>query len=73
MKFSVDHASEGIIWMRANGDITYYNDAICTMLGYSPQEFSRLSVTDISGPGYPVSLLPRDGAGWSAPEMCHDR
>ena len=47
MKFSVDHASEGIIWMRANGDITYYNDAICTMLGYSPQEFSRLSVTDI--------------------------
>ena len=47
MKFSVDHASEGIIWMRANGDITYYNDAICTMLGYSPQEFSLLSVMDI--------------------------
>ncbi|MGB7992393.1 response regulator, partial [Methanoregula sp.] len=35
MKFSVDHASEGIIWMKINGVITYYNDAICAMLGYT--------------------------------------
>lgn len=47
MKFSVDHASEGIIWMKINGVITYYNDAICAMLGYTSQEFSGLSVSDV--------------------------
>ncbi|HNX17262.1 MAG TPA: PAS domain S-box protein [Methanoregula sp.] len=47
MKFSVDHASEGIIWMRSNGEIVYNNDAICIMLGYTPLEFSGLCVGDI--------------------------
>ena len=61
MKFSVDHASEGIVWMRINGEITYYNDAICTMLGYTPQEFSGLSVTDIR-PGLSHFSL---SSGWS--------
>jgi PAS domain S-box-containing protein len=61
MKFSVDHASEGIVWMRINGEIAYYNDAICTMLGYTPQEFSGLSVTDIR-PGLSQYSL---SAGWS--------
>ncbi|MEN6395837.1 MAG: PAS domain S-box protein [Methanoregula sp.] len=61
MKFSVDHASEGIIWMRANGDIVYYNDAICTMLGYTLQEFSGLSVKDIRNGFSAVSYE----AGWS--------
>jgi len=61
MKFSVDHASEGIIWMRANGDIVYYNDAICAMLGYNPQEFSCLSVMDIRNGFSAVSFE----AGWS--------
>ena len=61
MKFSVDHASEGIIWMRENGDIAYYNDAICAMLGYTPLEFSRLSVMDIRH-GFSLSSFT---AGWS--------
>jgi len=61
MKFSVDHASEGIVWMRINGEITYYNDALCTMLGYTPQEFSGLSVTDIR-PGLSHYSL---SSGWS--------
>ena len=51
MKFSVDHASEGILWMRTDGTITYYNDALCLMLGYTPQEFSLLSLKDIR-PGF---------------------
>ena len=62
MKFSVDHASEGIIWMRENGDISYYNDAICTMLGYTPQEFSHLSVMDIIRPGFSATSF---AAGWT--------
>ena len=62
MKFSVDHASEGIIWMRENGEIAYYNDAICSMLGYTLQEFSRLSVMDIIRPGFAAASF---AAGWS--------
>lgn len=62
MKFSVDHASEGILWMRANGDITYYNDAMCTMLGYTLQEFSRLSVMDIRRGLSPFSFA----ASWNS-------
>ena len=61
MKYSVDHTSEGILWMRINGEITYYNDAICTMLGYTRQEFSGLSVTDIR-PGLSFFSL---SSGWS--------
>lgn len=62
MKFSVDHASEGIIWMRENGEISYYNDAICTMLGYTLQEFSRLSVMDIIRPGFSTASFT---SGWA--------
>jgi len=62
MKFSVDHASEGIIWMRENGEIAYYNDAICSMLGYTLQEFTRLSVMDIIRPGFTAASF---AAGWT--------
>ncbi|HVP96205.1 PAS domain S-box protein [Methanoregula sp.] len=61
MKYSVDHTSEGILWMRINGEITYYNDAICTLLGYTREEFSGLSVTDIR-PGLSFFSL---SSGWS--------
>jgi PAS domain S-box-containing protein len=61
MKFSVDHTSEGIVWMRVNGEITYYNEAICTMLGYSSQEFAGLSVRDIR-PGLSLFSL---SSGWN--------
>ena len=60
MKFSVDHASEGIVWMRVNGEIVYYNDAICAMLGYTPQEFSTLSVANIR-PGLSHESLSSGG------------
>ena len=60
MKFSVDHASEGIVWMRVNGEVAYYNDAICAMLGYTPQEFSTLSVADLRPHLSPESL----SSGW---------
>jgi PAS domain S-box-containing protein len=59
MKFSVDHASEGILWMKVNGAITYYNEAVCTMLGYTPQEFSGLSVSDVR-PGLSYYSLSDD-------------
>ena len=60
MKFSVDHASEGIVWMRVNGEIAYYNDAICAMLGYTLQEFSALSVADLR-PGWSHESLSSGG------------
>jgi PAS domain S-box-containing protein len=47
LKFSVDHASEGVIWLREDGSIAYYNDAICAMLGYTREEFALLSMNDI--------------------------
>jgi PAS domain S-box-containing protein len=61
MKFSVDHASEGIVWMRVNGKIAYYNDAICAMLGYTPQEFSTLEVADLR-PGLSHESLSSGGS-----------
>ena len=61
MKFSVDRASEGIVWLRSDGSIAYCNEAICAMLGYSQEEFSGLSVVDVFRPGYRASSF---AAGW---------
>lgn len=61
MKFSVDRASEGIVWLRADGSIAYCNEAICAMLGYTPEEFSGLNVVDVFRPGYRASSF---AAGW---------
>jgi len=61
MKFSVDHASEGIVWIRSDGSIAYSNDAICTMLGYTREEFSSLGIMDLVRPGYPAASF---ASGW---------
>ena len=45
-QFSVDHASEAIQWLDAEGRIVYANDASCTTLKRSREELIGLAVTD---------------------------
>ena len=48
MKATVSNAAEGILWINENGGITFFNDTICSMLGYSREEFNNLTIRDIS-------------------------
>jgi PAS domain S-box-containing protein len=48
MKSTVSNAAEGILWIDENGGIAFFNDTICSMLGYSREEFTRLSIRDIN-------------------------
>lgn len=48
LKQSVSNAAEGILWIDREGNITYFNDTLCSMLGYSREECSRLTIMDIN-------------------------
>jgi PAS domain S-box-containing protein len=48
MKATVSNAAEGILWINENGRITFFNDTICTMLGYSREEFTSFSIRNIN-------------------------
>jgi PAS domain S-box-containing protein len=48
MKATVSNAAEGILWINENGGITFFNDTICSMLGYSREEFNNLTIRDIN-------------------------
>jgi PAS domain S-box-containing protein len=48
MKATVSNAAEGILWINENGGITFFNDTICSMLGYSREEFNHLTIRDIN-------------------------
>ena len=48
MKSTVSNAAEGILWINLMGGITFFNDTICTMLGYSREEFALLTIRDIN-------------------------
>ena len=48
LKQSVSNASEGILWIDRVGNITYFNDTLCSMLGYTRDECSRLTIMDIN-------------------------
>ncbi len=47
-QFSVKQASFPIIWLTKNGRFHFVNEAACQTLGYSKDEFSKLSAPDIS-------------------------
>ena len=47
MKFSLDRASDGIIWIEQTGQLTYVNEAACQMLGYPPEELLAMNVSDV--------------------------
>ena len=54
-QFSVDRAKDAIFWIRADGTITYVNEAACRSLGYTKDELLAKAVFDIA-PG-----LSREG------------
>jgi PAS domain S-box-containing protein len=47
MKFALDQAGDAIFWIDERGDISYVNDATCTMLGYSRVELTSMCVFDL--------------------------
>ncbi|MFH0967861.1 MAG: transporter substrate-binding domain-containing protein [Methanobacteriota archaeon] len=47
-KFSIDRASDMVIWIDAEGNILDTNDTVCKNLGYSHDEMSRMTIFDIN-------------------------
>jgi PAS domain S-box-containing protein len=48
MKATVSNAAEGILWINEHGGIAFFNDTICSMLGYTREEFNNLTIRDIN-------------------------
>ncbi len=46
-QFSLEHASDSIHWVNAQGRLVYVNQAACHVLGFSREELLSLSVPDI--------------------------
>jgi len=46
-RFSIEHASESIFWIRPDGCFVYVNEAACNKLGYTKQELLALRVVDV--------------------------
>jgi diguanylate cyclase (GGDEF)-like protein/PAS domain S-box-containing protein len=46
-QFAVDTTAEPILWIRQDGALTYANDAMCRLLGYSREEMLGLRVFDL--------------------------
>ena len=57
MKFSVDHASLAVFWIRADGTLAYVNAAACRALGYSEAELLKQTVFQVS-PGLSAANWP---------------
>ena len=51
-QFSVDRASDSIIWVDDEGKLIYVNDAACASVGYTREELLRMKVFDID-PDFP--------------------
>ncbi|RXL71242.1 PAS domain-containing protein, partial [Citrobacter sp. AAK_AS5] len=46
-RFSVDHASDSMFWVKPDGHFVFANESACRKLGYSKEEFLALSAGDI--------------------------
>ncbi|OPY27914.1 MAG: sensory histidine kinase AtoS [Methanocella sp. PtaU1.Bin125] len=46
-RFSMDHASDSIFWLKPDGGFHDVNEAPCKLLGYSREELLQMSVWDI--------------------------
>ena len=57
-QFSIDHATDALYWIDQQAHIVDVNQAACAMLGYSVEEFRRMTVHDIN-PHF-------SAAGWPA-------
>ena len=57
MKFSLDHASDPIIWTDQDARYFYVNDAYCRSVGYSREELLSMTIHDID-PNYSAEIWP---------------
>ena len=46
-KEALDHSPEGAYWFNEDGKFVYVNKAICTMSGYTPEEFENMYLSDL--------------------------
>lgn len=46
-RFSIEHASESVFWIRPDGRFVYVNEAACSKLGYKKEELLALRVADV--------------------------
>ncbi|NGZ95199.1 MAG: hypothetical protein CV089_03530 [Nitrospira sp. WS110] len=58
-RFAMDQAVDAVYWIDPQARILYANDAASMMLGYTAEEFLRMTVHDLN-PDYPPELWP----GW---------
>lgn len=56
-QFSVDHAADGIMWIRPDGGFCYTNEAASRLLGYSAGEFLKMKTSDLN-PAHPMAVWP---------------
>jgi PAS domain S-box-containing protein len=56
-QFSVDSATEAIVWIDRDGRFLYVNDAACRLLGHSREEMLERSVPDINPARTPAAWL----------------
>ncbi len=54
-KFSLDHASDGVVWTDEDAHLLYANEAICHSLGYSLDELLQMHMYNID-PNIPQEL-----------------
>ncbi len=76
-QFSIEQASEPILWIGPKGEIIYANKAACQGLGYPPQELMLMSISDID-PSFPWEDWPDQweelkGKGFLSLESQHRR
>ena len=74
-KYTVDSATEAIYWVGADAELLDVNDSACSMLGYSKDEFRRMTVHDIN-PNFQAETWPTFWAhtkerGRVSFESCH--
>jgi two-component system cell cycle sensor histidine kinase/response regulator CckA len=60
-QFAVDHSAMGVIWMDAQGRVTYANKAACQALEYSAEELVQRTVFDFDLKVTPANLAAHWG------------
>ncbi len=56
-RFAMDQAVDAVYWIDPHARILYTNDAASAMLGYTPDEFLRMTVHDLN-PNFPPEMWP---------------
>lgn len=56
-QFSVDHAADGIMWIRPDGNYCYTNETCSRLLGYSAGELLTMKASDLN-PAHPIEAWP---------------